>query len=248
MRLTAILLALLLALTVYLNRSYAAFYDLIGQKHLGSPYTRNTFLIESLPTDFKNDKLTTVKYVALGDSLTAGVGSTNYKETYPYIAAKKLLSKSYEVTFENLGKPGAESSDVLNSQIPKAVLENPDYVSILVGINDIHNLKSITEYKRNMSQILETLKTKTHAKITVIDIPLLGYENWQFPYRDLLDLRTRQFNDALKNLPEIKNVNFIDLYTRSREQFLLDKNLYSSDLFHPNNQGYIFWGNLINVN
>lgn len=205
-------------------------------------------MLETPPTDFKNDKLTTLKYVALGDSLTAGVGATDYKDTYPYIAAQKLLAKSFEVTYVNFGMSGAESSNVLNSQVPKALLENPDYISVMVGINDVHNLRSVGEYQKNMSQILKILETKTKAKITVINIPLLGYENWRSPYRDLLDLRTKQFNDALKNLPEIKGTNFIDLYTQTKEQFLLDTSLYSSDLFHPNNQGYILWGNLINVN
>lgn len=237
-------MAIVLCLGIYLNRSYAAFYDQIRKADLTPPPAPRVLTIENPSKKVLSES---VKYVALGGSLTAGVGVKDYHSSYPYLAAQKLLTHSSKVTLVNRGIPGIESSGVLNDQVPQAIKEAPDYVSVMVGINDIHNLKSVSEYRDNMTKILEDLKTKTRAKITVLNNPPLGVENWSFPYAELLDLRTKQFNAALKEICQKEDVRYIDLYTATKTRFESSTSLYSPDLFHPNDQGYLYWSQFINL-
>jgi lysophospholipase L1-like esterase len=240
MRLYLILTVILFSLVFYLNRAYASPYDLIGQKNLQTPYTKDTFIIQNPPSYYNTDKLTTLKYVAMGDSLTAGVGSDKYQDTFPYVYAQNLLNKSYEVTFVNLSEPGITSSELVKNQLSKAITENPDYITLLIGINDVHNFNSLDQFRKNLSTTLNELHTSTHANITLMTIPLLGVDNFPYPFNYLLQRRTNEFNQAIKTLPEIKYARLVDLY-------LPGPDYYSSDKFHPNNQGYIFWGKLINA-
>ena len=69
------LFVFLLILGIYLNRSYAYFYNFLSQHSLVAPTHEETMIVGSSP------RLQTIKYIALGDSLTAGVGVSDYKNS-----------------------------------------------------------------------------------------------------------------------------------------------------------------------
>ncbi len=229
------LLLIFLIIGIYLNRSYAYFYDFLGQKNLSPPIHEGTIVIGN------RSGSQTIKYIALGDSLTEGVGVSNYKNSYPYLIAQKLSSKN-NVTLINLAHVGDTSSDVLANQLPKALSLKPDLITLLIGVNDIHNLKSLTQFKENLIQIVSPLK-KGGAKIYLLSIPYLGSDKIvYFPYNFILDFRTKQFNNVIKIVSTEYGVKYIDLYSLSKSA-----NFYSSDQFHPSDKGYILWGTLINA-
>lgn len=186
-----------------------------------------------------------MKYTALGDSLTAGVGSADYRKTFPYLLAKQLSSKS-PVALINLAFPGADAHDVLTSQLPKAISDQPEFISLLIGVNDIHNLRSKTDFERDYRQIVDGIIQKTTAKLVLINIPYLGQDALVWPpYNFLFDLRTRQFNSIIAGVAQEKKIRYIDVY------HLVSFNspdLYSSDEFHPSEKGYLLLGDVINAN
>lgn len=94
-------------------------------------------------------------YVAMGDSLTAGVGANTVAQTYPYIVASGIAqNKGINVMVLNLGNPGAVSAGVLADQVPKTLEVNPSYITLLIGINDVHNLVPLKDFQNNIHQIL----------------------------------------------------------------------------------------------
>lgn len=222
-----------LILGIYLNRSYGYFYDFIGQKNLQPPFFEQTIIPSQNPT---------FKYVALGDSLTEGVGATSYSNTYPSLLTKKLSAKE-NVKFINLAHKGDTSLELLRDQLPQAILEKPDLITVLIGINDIHNLISPDYFENNLRIIISSLK-KTNARVYLINIPYLGSSKIVLPpYNLILNLRTKQFNQIIKNLADELSVNYIDLYSLEKSS-----NFYSVDEFHPSDEGYKYWGMQINVN
>ncbi len=79
-----------------------------------------------------------IDYVALGDSLAAGILSDNTLG-FGYVSniASNLESRGYEVNLLNKGVPGATSEDVL-SELPEiAKLADADIITISVGANDV---------------------------------------------------------------------------------------------------------------
>lgn len=230
-----ILIAFLI-IGIYLSLSYAYFYNFLGQNNLVAPAHGTTVMIGSQPDS------PTIKYVALGDSLTEGVGASDYKNSYPYLTAQKLSSKN-NVKLVNLAHAGDTSADVLTNQLPKALPEKPDLIMILIGVNDIHNLISLKKFEDNMTQLVKVLK-QTNAKIYLLSIPYLGSDKIVFfPYNLILDLRTKQFNNVIKKVSTDTGAGYIDLYSVNKSA-----NFYSPDQFHPGEAGYKEWAQIINVN
>lgn len=233
-----VILILFLVLAIYLNRSYARIYD------------RNEAILPSIswnnPILFKNPNFqNTVKYISLGDSLTIGFGSNDIQQTYPYILARNL-SKNMSVSLFNFAERGATSSDLINSQLEKAVLEQPNYISIFIGINDVHNLTAINKFEEDLSYIIAILTEKTPAKILILNIPYLGSKRLiLFPYNIYFDYRTVQFNKIILKIASEKNLTLVDLYTPTKQVFSNEPNFYSYDNFHPSGNGYILWGQLL---
>lgn len=222
---------------VYLYFSYAHIYN--NRLYLASPAKQSVYRLNN-PTS-----KTTVKYVALGDSLTVGVGSSDVEKTVPYLFAEKLASKS-SVTLINLATPGATTVDILDKQLPKAITEYPQYITLWIGVNDIHNLYSIDTFENDYEEIIQEIKNKTAAKIIIINLPYLGSDMLILPpYNYLLDWRTRQFNQVIKDIADKYQFTYIDLYTKSK--VISGKVLYSADLFHPSAKGYQLYGEIINA-
>lgn len=233
-----IIVIVLSFLAVYLQKSYARIYN------------RQEPNISALswysPINIKNSNFqNTVKYVAIGDSLTFGVGSNDMKKTLPYIFADKV-SKQMSVTFVNLAVTGATTNNVIYNQLSETKLQKPNYVTIFIGINDLHSLTSPLTFKMNMDYIINFLKEQTQAKIIMFNIPYLGSNNLVlFPYNVLIDYQTNQYNKILKDISKQNNITLIDIYTPTKNNFSKQSNFYSSDNFHPSAQGYVLWGSLI---
>ncbi|MFD5712301.1 SGNH/GDSL hydrolase family protein [Streptomyces pharetrae] len=77
-----------------------------------------------------------LRFVALGDSLTEGVGDPvgNGWRGWAALLAAGLAQEP--VRFTNLAVSGAQTRDVLESQLPAGLALRPDLVSVVVGVND----------------------------------------------------------------------------------------------------------------
>lgn len=238
----SIIIFLIIILTavfiIYLNRSYAHFYSYMGDKALINPNIGNEYRIEN------SEASTTLVYVALGDSLTSGVGCEDYRLSFPYQLAEKLSkNKKQNVLLENLSIPGSKSADILD-QI-KSISPNihPDTVTLFVGINDMHNFVSFKEFENNLNESISYLKQNIKAEIIMVNIPLLGSPKllW-WPYDWYFAVKSLQYNKIINkvcNQQNLKcfNINDVKSDTQSFENF------YSTDLFHPSCTGYTSWSN-----
>lgn len=239
MKLLALLLVLLSIFLGYLFFTYLGFYKNIGDKDLKEPTVKSY--------QIKNSKaLGTIKYVSLGDSLTAGVGAGSLEKTFVYQFAEKLSLKSGQVDVVNLGIPGATTKDLIDIQLPQVIPMNPDVITLLIGINDIHGKSSSTKFGKNFNDILEQLQSQTKAKIIVLTIPYLGSsESVRPPLNLILDYQTKQFNKQIIKISQNRHIKVINLYESSYLDFSAHNEYYASDLFHPSDLGYGVWGKIL---
>ncbi|MCL5073547.1 MAG: SGNH/GDSL hydrolase family protein, partial [Actinobacteria bacterium] len=66
-----------------------------------------------------------------------------------------------------------------------------------------------------------------------------------FPYNIFFDIQIRQYNQVISKVAQKYEVNLIDLYTPTKNDFANRTNFYSVDDFHPSGEGYKMWGTLI---
>lgn len=235
------LLALVVLIGVYLNFGYAHFYRTIGQEV--APESK-------YPITVTDDEMVTterpLKYVALGDSLTAGVGASAVSTTYPYQLAARVAEKQQRpVTLVNLGVPGAAAEDVFLNQVPQVLAFAPDIVTLFVGVNDLHQRTPLPIFEARVKAIVRAVQS-TSTRVYVIRLPYLGSSRavW-LPYQWYFAHETTVYNQALDRALAGEAVTVIDLYAPTASLGYTHSDYYSSDGFHPSDIGYALWGTLL---
>lgn len=239
-RILILSLLILVCVGIYLNRSYAYIYDKIDNMALTASNDKQTYTLGDTQALDKN-----IVYVALGDSLTAGVGVDTYEQSYPYLFAQKLAQKNMSITMYPYAIPGAKTKDVEDQLLDETIKTSPDIITILIGVNDVHGNIETIEFKNNYENILKRLVQETQAKIYIINIPYIGSPKLILPPHNLyFDKKTQEYNEILTELASQYKVEYIDLYTPTRES--AKKELYyASDLFHPSYLGYTLWAQIL---
>ncbi|MGW2172722.1 SGNH/GDSL hydrolase family protein [Streptomyces sp. NPDC001705] len=77
-----------------------------------------------------------LRFVALGDSLTEGVGDPVGHGWRGWAALLATGLAEQPVLFTNLARSGAQTVDVAERQLPTGLALRPDLVSVVVGVND----------------------------------------------------------------------------------------------------------------
>ncbi|MER6345710.1 SGNH/GDSL hydrolase family protein [Streptomyces sp. NPDC001595] len=77
-----------------------------------------------------------LRFVALGDSLTEGVGDPVRAGWRGWAALLAAGLAPEPVRFTNLAVSGAQTRDVRETQLPAGLALRPDLVSVVVGVND----------------------------------------------------------------------------------------------------------------
>lgn len=240
---TLIIVVIIIAICagIYLNRAYAYVYSKFD---LTSAPAQRTYTTQTMTA-----KSNLLRYVAIGDSLTAGVGATGASSTFPALLAEKLaVERGVVVQVYNLGAPGATSFDILTGQVLDANQYQPDIVTIFIGINDMHNFVPLEKYRSNLETAIEAVKKTGAAKIYLINLPYLGAKDLILPPYDFyFDLKTRQYNEIIAETGAASGLAVIDLYDVAKADFAADQDLYSQDRYHPSDRGYQLWANKIYV-
>ena len=188
-----------------------------------------------------------MKILFQGDSITdAGRDRSDPHHLgagYPLYSAELIRSEfpDHEFEFLDLGIGGNRSGNLLDRMEQDIVSIQPDLISILIGINDVWHRRAPTginttdeQFASNYRRILETVKTRTNARLLMIEPFLL-----QVP--DKLEMRpeliriieitrelAREFADAY--LP-------LDGLLAAAEIEAKKPNVFSDDGVHPNAVG-----------
>ncbi len=112
---------------------------------------------------------------------------------YPSYAAKYLTDYFPAIDFEfvDLGISGNQTSDLVARLQADFIDIQPDIVSILIGVNDTwhraasRDWLSSETFEENYRTVLEAIKTKTKAKIVIIEQFLLPAEDKLYFREDL---------------------------------------------------------------
>jgi len=181
-----------------------------------------------------------IVYVALGDSTGSGVGARNGG----YVARlfNRLLEHRAGSELENLCVSGATTEDVLRGQLQRGVERSPDLVTLGIGINDIGHGFTIEQFAKNYDEILTTLKQKTKATIVVTNIPdVSSAPRIPASMRAEYQRQIESFNQRLEEIARRHEVTIFDVFTITRRELPSHAEYFSSDGFHPSDDGYEFW-------
>lgn len=199
------------------------------------------------PRRLPSDRSTAVMYVALGDSTVYGVGASDPERNYVSRFYERLRSVYPRARVRNLGVSGATAADVVEGQLGRAVALRPDLVTLSIGPNDITRGREAGAYERNVETIFRMLLRETSAVLVVNLIPDLTVTP-RFRGREeaaTVGRRVVLFNQALRRQARMYDVELVDLYTPSRREVPRRPELIAPDGYHPSDQGYARWAELL---
>ncbi|HYI21237.1 MAG TPA: SGNH/GDSL hydrolase family protein, partial [Candidatus Limnocylindrales bacterium] len=113
-----------------------------------------------------------LRYVALGDSYTIGT-SVSDGERFPKQLVERLVGQGIEVDLvANLGVNGYTSADLIDDELPALAELDPDFVTLLIGVNDVVQGVPSSTYRANVQQILGALLDRLdRERIVIVSVP-----------------------------------------------------------------------------
>ena len=175
-------------------------------------------------------------FAILGDSAASGVGDSDKNgvtKGWGYYLAKHFQDP---LVYVNLSRPGAQSAEVLEDQLPRALMFKPDIAAVIVGGNDalrngfdpnkLHqNLRAtISELKRSGAEVL---LLQLHDPTQIVPLPKL-----------LAQVLTRRINAVNRVIHSIgREFNAQILLTRSIQD-IYERRVWHIDRMHPSKYGH----------
>ena len=184
-----------------------------------------------------------LRYVALGDSYTIGT-SVEPAERWPnlLVAALDDAPLSLELV-GNIAVNGSTSRDVIDLELPQLAELRPDFVTLLIGVNDVVRGVPHEAYRRNTEAILDDLVALVSAeRILVVTTPDYTVTpaggDFGDPVRKSAGIRA--FNEILTTTASSRGILVVDIHDLSLHA-ALDPSLVARDGLHPSGEQYALW-------
>jgi lysophospholipase L1-like esterase len=162
-------------------------------------------------------------WVALGDSMTQGIGASAPDRGWVGQLSGRLGSRGWDHRLVNLGVNGARVEDLLDRQLP--VLEAmaaegtpPALVTVIIGSNDI----VVRRHRRGLAERFDRMLELLPEHTVVANLPN--------PHRE-----ARAIDAMLRERAESGRLVLVDIRRDGPRSW---RGRLASDKFHPNDQGY----------
>lgn len=188
-------------------------------------------------------------YLALGDSYTIGTGASHESRNYPSLLAARLEdATSSEVRLVNPAVNGFTTIDLLANEIGFINELRPDIVTVLIGVNDMVQGRSVDAYRESLAEIYDTVGALQlpHGQAAAISIPDWSIVPAARTYGDpeRIKAQTEAFNDAAREEAARHAFTWVDITEVSRNGLGLDGWVSADDL-HPGDPQYKAWAETI---
>jgi lysophospholipase L1-like esterase len=171
-------------------------------------------------------------YVALGDSLTFGLGADHpASDSYPVLLARHLPPGSH---LHNLGIPGITVADAIDQELPAALASHPTLATVWLGLNDITISTAPADFSAGLARVLGALQ-RADAKIFVANMPNPRIVPITALNPD--DHLTRKYNSLIAAIAPRYGATVVDIYTQTNAIWGVPALLTDDDV-HPTTRGY----------
>lgn len=191
----------------------------------------------------------TIRYIALGDSYTICTGTADQKQHWPDILTRHLNDAEIKTELvANPAKNGYSTQDLIDYELPVLNKSNPDFVTLLIGVNDWVREVDATTFHKNLNYILDLTQKKLSNKknLILITIPDFGMTPQGALYGNGRDISKgiAEFNTIIKSEAKNRGLACVDIFPLSKNM-KGNAELISKDGLHPSAKEYALWETLI---
>jgi len=188
------------------------------------------------------------RYGVIGDSYSCGEGATP-NESWPALLTQHLNVQGLHVDLvSNPSVTGWTTKDAIDRELPTFVNSNPNFATLLIGVNDWVQGVDETTFRNRFSylvdQMLAVLPNK--KRLLVVTIPDFGvtptgpkYSRGRNIHEGIL-----RFNQVVTEEARKRGLEVVDIFPLSKKMGQ-DKSLVANDGLHPSAKEYAEWEKII---
>lgn len=188
----------------------------------------------------ETDELT---YLALGDSYVIGEG-VHSSLPWPVQLSDSLRKREVPLNHPRIiARTGWTTADLLKAMDKRLEDEKFDLVSVLIGVNNQYQGRSIEEYEKELREVFRRAieRSRTGAKnVFAVSIPDYGVTPFGAERAEEIAKEIDDFNAVFRKVAgefEVDFYNITPISKRAKE----DKTLIASDDLHPSGRMYSLW-------
>ena len=180
-------------------------------------------------------------YVALGDSLSEGLGDFGFAESRVHsgwadrlamLLAREAKKHNHDFHYANMAIRGAKIADIMGIQLERTLAEKPDLVTVMAGQNDLlSSTENMPKLERQFREGIQKLKDAGCTVIvsnTINPIHLMVFR----PLARLATVMTEMIERVAKELD-------VPVHDVHRIESLADVAYWAEDMVHFSGPGHI---------
>ena len=190
----------------------------------------------------------TKTYLALGDSYTIGE-SVAESERWPVQLAATLTEKGISMANPKIIATTGWRTDELKAAIEadKELAESYDMVSLLIGVNNQYQGRSVESFAPEFEDLLQTairLAGNNPRHVFVVSIPDYGKTPFGAKNEAKIEKELNEYNKVSKSICRQYKVKWFNITTASRRA-KNEPDLIASDQLHPSGKMYTEWVEIV---
>ena len=183
-------------------------------------------------------------YLALGDSYTIGEG-VGVEQSWPVQLVQRLNERGHKVAPPKIvAKTGWTTRNLItNFESEIDVHRDFHLVSILIGVNNQYQKRSLSEFEVELREIFRKAVTQSKLRekgVFALSIPDYSVTPFGASNADTIAVQIDRFNEVVRRVAQENNVVYYDITPISREA-AVDRNLIAGDSLHPSALMYRRW-------
>lgn len=187
------------------------------------------------------------KLLALGDSYTIGE-AVPAEGSFPYQLTTMLNAAGlYFDVPDIVAKTGWTTDELLAAIEKRALTEQYDFVTLLIGVNNQYRAGDIDTYEKEFRELLLIAMKRTlrSGLVYVLSIPDWGVTPFaEGRDRNRISQEINAFNTINRRISAENKVYYIEITEGTREASF-DKDLIAKDGLHPSEKEYARWAQKI---
>ncbi len=188
-----------------------------------------------------------MKFLALGDSYTIGE-SVAEDQRWPVLLVKELNARGQKFSPPNIiATTGWRTDDLKNAILRENPAKDYDLVSLLIGVNNQYQGKSVESYAPEFEELLKmaiVFAGGDKSKVFVVSIPDYGFTPFGKEKQEKITRELNEYNRVNASITEKYGIRYFNITDISRKGFD-DPELIASDGLHPSGKQYAEWVKVI---
>jgi lysophospholipase L1-like esterase len=192
--------------------------------------------------DLELENETTLTYLALGDSYTIGE-SVEENERWPVQLKDSLKVRGVLLDTPEIIATTGWRTDQLKEAMSSKDRFDYDLVSLLIGVNNQYQGKSVESYRPEFEELLKLAIERAGGdkeRVFVLSIPDYGYTPFGESNRERISSELDVYNSVNQEITNQYGIKYFNITGISRKG-LVEPGLVASDGLHPSGDQYALW-------